>query len=172
MKVNPDDLTAPPEGDLEMQAWIDGELTGEARAAFERRLGSDTALQAAVAVQRQWIASLRAGEPVHPVPLSRPSYWGGIEARFLPEHPPAGRVWESEGIQGEKAETAWWRWLAPVFATLAMAVLVMVLVSVPKDVPRSVFNAQTVGPGIENLVANLNWTYHSDQDQLTIHWIE
>ena len=116
---------------LEIQAWIDGELSEhEARAAAERaRL--DPEARALADNLRHFSRLLRDHQPARPLPESREFYWSGIRRAIeaqTPRENPAPR----RGI-------SWLAWLVPAGAVALAAILL----------PRANFrdDAGTPGPG-------------------------
>ena len=178
--------------DLEIQAYVDGEMDLSSQQAFERRMSEDPGLHAAVERLHAWVVQIRSHPPEHQVDVHREFYFAAIERRIEASsvaletqrnRRPVSPVTKTD------AEGGWWKWFAPGFAMGALVVLISVLVQLPKQTPSSM-GLQTVGldnyrlsgetpmdfsagmgMSTEGLVAMSSWTYHSDADELTIHWI-
>jgi anti-sigma factor RsiW len=176
--------------DLEIQAYVDGELDLSSQQAFERRMSEDPSLHAAVERLQAWVLQIRSHPPEHRVDVHREFYFATIERRIeassVSSETERNRRPTSPVTKGD-AEGGWWKWFAPGFAMVALVVLISVLVQLPKQTPASM-GLQTVGldnyglggglatdfgagMSTDGLVAMSSWTYYSDADDLTLHWI-
>ena len=104
--------------ELQIQAFLDGELSGRKARQVEQWLASDGEAQA-LAQELKMTRSLLAGhEPELKLPETREFYWSKIqrqiEAAVLAREAAQPRFW-----------LAWRRYLAPVSAVAAMAVLAL-----------------------------------------------
>jgi hypothetical protein len=152
------------EFELQVQAYLDGELTpAEARRVADRIAGDREAqaLLSELTATRRW---LRPNEPSVSVPASREFYWSQIERgieRLEPARERAGRElnWRN-----------WLRYLVPA-AGVALAVGLGVLwlkqgPTIPPDDPLH-YLAET-----ENLSEhNTSFTFRSQRENMFVVWI-
>jgi anti-sigma factor RsiW len=172
--------------DLEIQAYVDGELDLGSQQAFEQRMNADPELHAAVERLQAWVLQIKSHPPERRVDVHREFYFATIERRIeassVSSETERNRRPVSPVTKGD-AESGWWKWFAPGFAMVALVLLISVLVQLPKQTPASM-GLQTVGldsfgfgGGLaaefssDGLVAMSSWTYYSDADDLTLHWI-
>lgn len=186
--------------DLQVQAYVDGELSPEDRLLLEQRLSAEPELQDLATRLQQWVRQIRDHEPVHPLDVHRDFYFAAIERRLeavtettvfvRPNRNDSARILPKS--LGAQPESGWWRWFAPGFAVVALALLVVVLVQLPRQAasnlglqaverPYSVSVAgeeligatsgQLAGASLDPIAAVASWTYQSDADAITIHWI-
>jgi anti-sigma factor RsiW len=74
---------------LDLQAYVDGELSEERRRQVEAALPADLDAQELVAGLRQLGTLIRAHEPEAKVPASREFYWNQIRRQIEAEQPKA-----------------------------------------------------------------------------------
>jgi anti-sigma factor RsiW len=133
---------------LEIQAKLDGQLEPSRDREVERWLREDAS---ASALRDELLAvrkAIREHEPAAAVPESREFYWSQIQRRIAAE-----AAIESRGAKGGSL-VSWIRWLAPALGIAALAVIV------------------TMRSGTSSALADASvMTFHSDNDALTIHWI-
>lgn len=133
---------------LEIQAKLDGQLEPGRDREVDRILREDPAA-AALRDELSFVrAAVRAHEPRVSVPESREFYWAQIQRRIAAED-----VINSRGAKtGSLA--SWVRWLAPALGVAALALII------------------TLRSGSSSSLADASvMTFHSDNDALTIHWI-
>lgn len=155
---------------LDLQAYVDGELSDERRRQVEAALPSDLDARELVAGLRQLSTLLRENEPKVGVPASREFYWSqiqreiqrqaqdGARASAKPEH--------SRSPVSPEASTAlgWLRWLIPALGVAAVAVVVST-----RSLPREM--ALATG-GDVTLVDATSTVFRSESDGVTVHWIQ
>lgn len=133
---------------LEIQAEVDGELDAAQSAAVARFLEADEVAQALERELRAVRCAVRAHEPIGAVPDSREFYWSQIRRRIAAEDAIAAR--------GTKTGSplSWIRWLAPALGVTALAIIISM--------------QSGSSPGLADASS---MTFRSDNDGLTIHWI-
>ena len=140
---------------LDLQAYVDGELTEERRRQVEAALPADLDAQELVAGLRQLGTLIRAHEPVATVPASREFYWSQIRRQIEAEQPKAPAA---------SAALGWLRWLIPAMGVAAVAVVVST-----QQVPREITLA---GGGDVTVVDVSSTVFRSESDGVTVHWIQ
>jgi anti-sigma-K factor RskA len=144
--------------ELELMAYVDGELDAGARAAVESRLRQDPAARAEVAAWRAIREGLQAADPLVPVPESREFYWSSIRRRI------EGSATRPDP-DGDGVWAGWWRgwgrWMIPGTVALVLSVVVLTQRTSRMEV--------AIGGGRSETATTL--TFHSDSDGMTIHWI-
>ena len=140
---------------LDLQAYVDGELTEEGRRQVEAALPGDLDAQELVAGLRQLGTLIRAHEPVATVPASREFYWSQIRRQIEAEQPKAPAA---------SAALGWLRWLIPAMGVAAIAVVVST---------RPVPGEMTLAGGGDVTVVDVSSTvFRSESDGVTVHWIQ
>jgi anti-sigma factor RsiW len=137
---------------LDLQAYVDGELSEERRRQVEAALPADLDAQELVAGLRQLGTLIRAHEPEAKVPASREFYWNQIRRQIEAEQPKAPAASVALG---------WLRWLIPA---LGVAVVVST-----RPVPREITLA---GGGDVTDVDVSSTVFRSESDGVTVHWIQ
>lgn len=137
-----------PETLLEIQAYADGELEAARRAEVERLLQADPSARALHKELCQMRAAVQAHEPAGRVADSREFYWSQIQRRIAAEDTAAARQPKAAPV------FHWLRWLAPILGVAALALIF----TLRSGAPSSLANASAM-------------TFRSDNDGLTIHWI-
>lgn len=98
---------------LELQAWVDGELSDKDARRVAAFVESDTTARALVAELKMAKAFISANEPVATVPENREFYWSQIRRRI-----------ESSEVAAEPTPVApwafWWRRLVTPLSGLAL----------------------------------------------------
>lgn len=140
---------------LDLQAYVDGELTEERRRQVEAALPADLDAQELVTGLRQLGTLIRAHEPVATVPASREFYWSQIRRQIEAEQPKAPAA---------SAALGWLRWLIPAMGVAAVAVVVST-----QQVPREITLA---GGGDVTVVDVSSTVFRSESDGVTVHWIQ
>lgn len=178
---------------LDVQALVDGELSDDRAAEIMAQIAADPEAQALEARLASLVGVIRQHEPGHSVPVSREYYFASIERgierglqRETMQAQSAGHAETSRESHSVASGSApWWRWFTPVFAVASLVVLVTVLSSLPGGSPTTVTHSLTsvtsddaasgnVGSllaSTDKLAGDITWTYQSDDDALTIHWI-
>ena len=140
---------------LDLQAYVDGELSEERRRQIEATLPADLDAQELVAGLRQLGTLIRAHEPVVTVPAAREFYWSQIRRQIEAEQPKAPAA---------SAALGWLRWLIPAMGVAAVAVVVST-----QQTPREITLA---GGGDVTVVDVSSTVFRSESDGVTVHWIQ
>jgi len=140
---------------LDLQAYVDGELSEERRRQIEATLPADLDAQELVAGLRQLGTLIRAHEPVATVPAAREFYWNQIRRQIEAEQPKAPAA---------SAALGWLRWLIPAMGVAAVAVVVST-----QRTPREITLA---GGGDVTAVDVSSTVFRSESDGVTVHWIQ
>jgi anti-sigma factor RsiW len=140
---------------LDLQAYVDGELSEERRRQIEATLPADLDAQELVAGLRQLGTLIRAHEPVATVPAAREFYWNQIRRQIEAEQPKAPAA---------SAALGWLRWLIPAMGVAAVAVVVST-----QQTPREITLA---GGGDVTVVDVSSTVFRSESDGVTVHWIQ
>ena len=140
---------------LDLQAYVDGELSEERRRQIEATLPADLDAQELVAGLRQLGTLIRAHEPVATVPAAREFYWSQIRRQIEVEQPKAPAA---------SAALGWLRWLIPAMGVAAVAVVVST-----QQTPREITLA---GGGDVTVVDVSSTVFRSESDGVTVHWIQ
>jgi len=140
---------------LDLQAYVDGELSEERRRQIEATLPADLDAQELVAGLRQLGTLIRAHEPVATVPAAREFYWNQIRRQIEAEQPKAPAA---------SAALGWLRWLIPAMGVAAVAVVVST-----QQTPREITLA---GGGDVTAVDVSSTVFRSESDGVTVHWIQ
>jgi len=140
---------------LDLQAYVDGELSEERRRQIEATLPADLDAQELVAGLRQLGTLIRAHEPVATVPAAREFYWSQIRRQIEAEQPKAPAA---------SAALGWLRWLIPAMGVAAVAVVVST-----QQTPREITLA---GGGDVTAVDVSSTVFRSESDGVTVHWIQ
>jgi len=142
---------------LDLQAYVDGELPPEKRAAVEAALSGDSEARELVEGLRRLSLLVREHEPEIRVPASREFYWSQIQRQIESAERPAAT---------RPAATAlgWLRWLVPAMGAAAVAVVVNLRPSPEEVAFAGTFDsAQTESSAV---------VFRSESDGVTIHWID
>lgn len=141
--------------ELNLQAWLDGELSVRAAAEVERLVAADPAARDLVAELRWTRQVLRAGEVVRPVPESREFYWSKIERAIR----------AAEATAPAPRPSVWWRWMRLVVPIGAAAALAMFFTLPSLRVAPSVAE-------IENHLEDMgSFSFRSESEGMTVIWI-
>ena len=142
---------------LNLQAYVDGELSAAQRAELEKYLAKDADARTLVTGLKQLSALLKQGEPIAKVPDTREFYWSQIQRRISAQE-------KAQPRSTEPARTAahWLRWLVPSLG-VAVAAVVISLQYGPSHPPiASIDSSQTEASSV---------VFRSESDGVTIHWI-
>ena len=104
--------------ELEIQAFLDGELSGRQARKVEQWLANDAGAQALLHELKATKSALAGNEPQLTVPETREFYWGKIQRQIEAAVP------EREAAQ-PSFWLAWRRYLAPITAVTAVAMLAL-----------------------------------------------
>lgn len=150
------------ETELQVQAWLDGELAAAEAAKVQRRVETEPAVAALAAELRFARACLASGELTHSVPASREFYWSQIERQILRPDPSAA----TDVLPKHRAWAAWLRWLAPA---AIVAILALLLVNPEQTAPQhKPVRASEVDTPLDDLGS---FTFHSDAEQINVVWV-
>jgi anti-sigma factor RsiW len=142
---------------LDLQAYVDGELPKDRRAAVETVLAGDTEARELVAGLRRLSELVRAHEPELRVPASREFYWSQIQRQIESAE-------RREAVRPAVSALGWLRWLVPAVGVAAVAVVVTLRPTPDPLVLAGGFDsAQTDSSAV---------VFRSESDGVTIHWIE
>jgi anti-sigma factor RsiW len=154
--------------ELQIQAWVDGELGPDATRRMAERIQQDPELKALADNLRSLSHLVREECPQPSVPVSRDFYWSGIR-----------RGIEQSSREEVRASTParparWLAWLLPVGA--AALALALFLPSAPapnpgggtlaaSDQALTDHELETPSPDVSSL------TFYAAQDSMTIVWL-
>lgn len=145
---------------LDLQAYVDGELSPSKRLEVERVLTNDAEAREMVDGLRRLAELVRQNEPALRVPDSREFYWSQIQRRIAAAEA-ADAVGTHRAASASRA-AGWLRWLAPALGVAAVTVVVLL----PN---READPLVVAGSGVQDAVT---MTYRSDSDGVVIHWID
>ena len=118
--------------ELQIQAYLDGELAGREARQVEQLLASDRDAQALLAELKMTRTALAGNEPELSVPDTREFYWSQIQRRINAAVP-------AEAAARVPFWLAWRRYFAPLAGVAIVAVLAVFsirVVDVPEDSNR------------------------------------
>jgi len=139
---------------LEIQAYLDNELTAERRGAVEALCAADPEASSLREALRSVKATVRTHETEIRLNESREFYWSQIQRRIAA----AERESAAPNRRTLPAWSALYRWLVPAVG-LAAVVAVVTL----RDDRRSELSSAVAGGSTVE--------YRSDADGVTVHWI-
>lgn len=140
---------------LDLQAYVDGELSERRRRQIEAALPADLDARELVSGLRQLSTLVRAHEPLAKVPATREFYWSQIRRQIEAEQPRAAAASTALG---------WLRWLIPALGVAAVAVVVS-----SRQDDREITLA---GGGDVTAVDVSSTVFRSESDGVTVHWIQ
>ena len=142
--------------ELELQAWLDGELSApKARRTDPKIVGDEEASR--LITEMQAIKSALAGnETARTVPETRAFYWSKIE-RQIQRQTPGPRA-----VQAPR-QAVWRRWLEPLAGFAALACLL--LLAVKPHAPPTFDEISSTGQGMEAV------TFHDQSGGMTVVWL-
>lgn len=152
------------ETELQLQAYLDGELNDREARQVAERVSSDSAARALLAeltATKQW---LTGNEPLLVVPESREFYWSKIERGI--------DLAERENVRTEHRSpwSAWLRYLIPA-AGVALAVGLALLFIHPKS-PQPVAEPVSYLTEAENLSEyTTSFAFRSERENMFVVWI-
>ena len=142
---------------LDLQAYVDGELPSERRAAVEAALAGDANAREMVSGLRRLSELVRANEPVLRDPASREFYWSQIQRQIE-------RAENLETARPAGFALGWLRWLVPAVGAAAVAVVISL---------RPGREEVTLAAGFDSVQTDSSAVvFRSESDGVTIHWIE
>jgi anti-sigma factor RsiW len=148
---------------LQLQSWIDGELSDVQAAEMEARMRKDPQLRALAAELRGVRRLLRDGESRREPPCPPEFYWQGIERELGPAPAPA-----EPAPAPARRLPGWLRVLLPVSA--GAAALLALFLSLP-----GIFSTHPSGAyaEIETPLADISSiTFRSETEHMTIVWVD
>ena len=160
---------------LDLQAYVDGELSEERRRQIEATLSSDLDARELVDGLRQLGTLIRAHEPTATVPASREFYWSQIRRQIESQAADRASVDASsvDALFGQTRVPAasmalgWLRWLVPA---LGVAAVVVVVSMRPLG---TVSGEMTLAGGGDVTLGEVSSTvFRSESDGVTVHWIQ
>lgn len=150
------------ETELQVQAWLDGELAAGEVAKMQRMVETEPALSALAAELKSTRARFVDGELTRNVPVSREFYWSQIERQILRPEPSA----TTDTLPRHHALAGWLRWLAPA---AIVAILALLLVSPERSTPQ---HRHVRASEVESPLDGLgSFTFHSDSEQMNVVWV-
>ena len=150
---------------LELQAYVDGELSPEDRRRVEAVLLEDPE-------SREWVSALggvskliRSGEPEVFLSESREFYWSAIEREIRRAAVPARQPW---GIAGWLRVHGWLRWAIP-----AVAAGVMLLIFQPSIWRSSSVAVLSLNREVElESEDSVAFTFRSEHSGMSVVWVK
>ncbi|MBM3880917.1 MAG: hypothetical protein FJ387_14560 [Verrucomicrobia bacterium] len=151
------------EGQVKLQAWLDGELPESEARTLARRVQEDPAARALTDALSQVKHALQAGEPEWRVPESREFYWSKIQRDILRQERPEARPPRSRWTG------SWFKYLAPAAIVGALALLI--------SMPELLFGPSTSGSVLTAEVDTpredvSSFTFRSEAEGMTVVWID
>jgi anti-sigma factor RsiW len=144
---------------LNLQAYVDGELSAAQKADVEKTLAQDADARALVEGLRQLSTLLKEAEPVAKLPDTREFYWSQIQRRIRAEE-----KLRPETTAQAKTALSWLRWLVPSLGVAAAAVIV----TFQRDTLIG-HNGAALVDGSQAEASSV--VFRSESDGVTIHWI-
>ncbi len=142
---------------LELQAYVDGELSPDRHHRVESLLASDSQAREWVEGLRQISLLVRTNEPDLKVPTSREFYWSQIKRQM-------DQARASNEIRPVSTALNWFRWLVPAVGVAAVMVVVSIRSDRDEALLASTFDSmQTDSSAV---------VFRSESDGVTIHWID
>ena len=142
--------------ELELQAWLDGELSGTRARRIEPKIVGDEDASRLVVELRSVKNALAGNEPARTLPESREFFWSKIE-REIQRQTPGARVMDAP------REAGWRRWFAPGAGFAALACLL--LLALDPFAPPVLDEISPTGPGMEAV------TFHDEAAGMTVVWL-
>jgi anti-sigma factor RsiW len=153
---------------LKLQALLDGELSREATAEFQRLLADDAEAKALTAELSWTRDALKGNEPAHPLPVRGDFYWQGIQQAIQKDTPvkhpaaPARPSWIS----------LFYKLLAPAGAALALALILLPVLNRPAPVAANA-STSVASFNVESMMPNSSVvTFCSEKEGVTVVWID
>jgi anti-sigma factor RsiW len=145
---------------LQLQSWIDGELSDVQAAEMEARVRKDPELTAWAAELRGVRRLLRENEPTHEPPCAPEFYWQGIERELGPAAEPVRMP--------ARSRAGWWRGWLPLGA--GAAALLALLLGLPELLSVRPSSAYAE---IETPLSDIgSITFRSETEHMTIVWVD
>ncbi|MSU33261.1 MAG: hypothetical protein EXS25_11540 [Pedosphaera sp.] len=143
---------------LELQAYVDGELSPDRRAGVESLIAGDSQAREWVEGLRQISLLVRTNEPDLKVPSSREFYWSQIKRQM-------DQAQASKEIRPASAALNWFRWVVPA---VGVAAVVVVVVSIRSDRQETLLASNFDSMQTDSSAV----VFRSESDGVTIHWID
>ena len=145
---------------LEIQAYVDGQLADSDARRVERQLVDDPAGAALAAELRQVRDAIRSGEPVMSVPETRDFYFSQVRRRIEAEEKIAARA-PAPAVGG-------FNWIrSMLLPAVGVACLTAVAVLTTRDTPRPYV------PGEVNIASDemSAFSFRSEQNRMTVVYL-
>jgi anti-sigma factor RsiW len=139
---------------LELQAYLDGELDSVAAARVEARLAADVEGKALLAELRMVKEAVIQGEPAAKVPETRDFYWSKIARAIEAE--------EKVAAKSQSPAVPVWAWVRRLVPALGIATVVALVLLSQSPAGN--------GPGIAAAGEN-GETFHIEADGMTVVWV-
>ncbi len=153
------------ETEIQISAWLDGELAASEAAAVDRLVATDPAARALATELGHARAALAAGEPVRRLEDTRAFYWSKIERAI------AVAEARERAAADVPVPAPWRRWLR-VLAPVGVIAVVALVVAVPalREHARAskVLLAEVESP-LEDMSS---FTFHSESEGMTVVWVD
>jgi hypothetical protein len=148
--------------ELELQAYVDGELSGWSASRVRRRIANDPEAQRLVAELTTTRGFLKANEPERPLTEDRDFYWSRIREGIL-------RSEQAEETAVPAGMVSWRRVLAPL-AGVAMAVILAVMgfnwtPSIVEEPIRHVAEVENLSADTDSL------SFRSASENMFVVWV-
>lgn len=147
--------------ELDLQAYLDGELPDSERGALEAYIAKDSRAQALLAEMKAVGNALELFEAESKLPVSREFYWNGIERQILDSQAPAAAAFGT-GNWGAALR----RFLVP-----AGAVATLIVAGIVTSRQLDAIGAAEVTRLESALSAPGAFTYRNFDNQTTLVWI-
>jgi anti-sigma factor RsiW len=141
---------------LELQAWLDGELPAPQARRIEQEIAADEEARRMVAELQAVKGALAGNEEARAVPETREFYWSKIERQIQ------GQPQEARPAQAAR-ERGWLRWVSPLAGCAGLACLLLLAV-IPSG-PPAFDETSTAGEGLEAI------TFHDQIAGMTVVWL-
>ncbi len=139
---------------LELQAYLDGELDSATAARVEARLAADAGGKALLAELRMVKEAVAQGEPEVKVPETRDFYWSKIARAIEAEEKATAKA-------APQAAPAW-AWVRRLIPAMGIAAVVLLVFMSQSPV--------TKGPGLAS-AGDPGETFHIEADGMTVVWV-
>jgi anti-sigma-K factor RskA len=142
--------------ELELQAWLDGELSERKARRIDPKIVGDEEASRLISELQAIKSALAGNETARTVPETRAFYWSKIE-RQIQRQTPAPRP-----VQTPR-QPVWRRWFAPLAGFAALTCLL--LVAVKPHAPPALDEISSTGEGMEAV------TFHDQATGMTVVWL-
>jgi anti-sigma factor RsiW len=153
------------ETEIQISAWLDGELAGSQAAAVDRLVATDPAARALATELGHTRAALAAGEPRRRLEDARAFYWSKIERAIA-----AAEAREPAAAEAP-ATAPWRRWLRVLAPVGAIAVVALVA-AVPAWRGHTRGSTPLLAEVESPLEDMSSFTFHSESEGMTVVWVD